>query len=152
MGIMPIATLGGGQSIEYWTRDAVMDRLAAAARTLKALPGAGCFPHSGAAWWPEVVRGFWEVWNALDDADSRRRYASDRNQTRAQPSARAITAMDEALRWIGWVPDRRHCRVLWGAALGVKPGRLAREMGVSREIIRVWRTVALDQIVRRLNA
>lgn len=149
---MLTATMAGGRELEFWTRDAVTERLSDAARTLKALPASGCFPQNGAIYWPEVVRGFWEVWNALDDADSRKRYAEDRNYVRVPPRAAAIDKMDEALRWLAWVADRRHVRVLWASAIGVKPGRLAREMGVSRELVRIWRRQALDQIVCRLNA
>lgn len=152
MGIMPTATLKNGQTLAYWDRDAVMERLAEAARTLKAMPGTGCFPHNGSAWWPEVIRGFWEVWNVLEGPETRRQYAEERNYVRLPPRAAAIDRMDQSLRWLNWVDDRRQVRVLWALALGIKPGRLRVEMGVSREMIRIWKHRALDQIVCRLNA
>ncbi len=146
----PIATLADGSTVSFWTREAVLDRLQEAARTLKALPAHGCFPGSNKAAWPEVVRSFWEVWNVLDDG-GRTRLGRERNHVRPRPSSQAIDQMDEALTWLGCVPDRRHVRVLWGRALGVRTGRLAQEFGVNRDTIRVWRDAALDQIVRRLN-
>jgi hypothetical protein len=132
----------------------VAERLAAAARTLRALPATGCFPRGLAARWPEPVRGFWEVWNALDGADERRRYAEARHAKASRPvapSAAAIDAMDEALRWLAWIEDRRQVRLLWALALGVKPGRLARELGVSRQTVAVWRRAALERLACRLN-
>ena len=59
--------------------------------------------------------------------------------------------MDEALGWLAWIEDRRQVRLLWALALGVKPGRLAREFGVSRQTLAVWRRAALERLVGRLN-
>lgn len=150
--IQPVARLPDGQTVAYWTAEAVWQRLQEAARTLKALPATGCFPHNGAIWWPDVVRSFWDIWNSLDDDDSRKRYADDRNRAKVAPLPSAITAMDEALRWLGWIQDRRQIRALWGLALGARPGRVARELGVHRSTLAGWKREALDRIVRRLNA
>lgn len=146
------AELADGRVVTAWSRAAVAERLADAARTLKALPAQGCFPRALGARWPAVVRGFWEVWNAMEDADARRDYAASRHRTPAAPSAAAIDAMDEALAWLGWVEDRRHVRAAWALALGVKPGRVARELGVSRQTVSVWQRGVLERIARRLNA
>ncbi len=150
-----VAQLADGRLVAAWSRQAVADRLADAARTLKALPAAGCFPGGLAARWPEIVRGFWEVWNALDGGPARRRYAEARNrdqsQARPRPSAAAIDAMDEALTWLAWVPDRRHVRATWALALGLRPGRVAQELGVSRQTLATWHRASLEAIVQQLN-
>jgi len=148
------ARFADGRQVAAWSRDAVAERLAEAARTLRALPATGCFPRGLAAYWPEPVRGFWEVWNALEGEADRQRYAESRLARAARPaapSAAAIDAMDEALRWLAWIEDRRQVRLLWGLALGVKPGRLARELGVSRQTVAVWRRAALERVACRLN-
>lgn len=145
------ATLADGRPVTAWSREAVAQRLAEAARTLKALPAAGCFPRGLGARWPEVVRGFWEVWNALEGEAGRRRFAAERNHRPATPGAAAIDAMDEALGWLGWLEDRRHARLLWGLALGARPGRLAQELGVSRQTAHAWSRQALERIALRLN-
>lgn len=146
----PTATLADGSTVSFWTREAVLDRLQEAARTLKALPAHGCFPGGNKAAWPEVVRSFWEVWNVLDDG-GRTRLGRERNHVRPRPSSQAIDQMDEALTWLAWVRDRRHVRVLWGLALGLKPGRLAQEAGVHRSTIASWKSEALAAIVQQLN-
>lgn len=146
------ARLADGQVVAAWSREAVAERLADAARTLKALPAKGCFPQVLGARWPAVVRGFWEVWNALEDAAARRDYARERHRAQAVPSAAAIDAMDEALGWLGWIEDRRHLRAAWALALGVKPGRVAQELGVSRQTVNVWQRGVLERIARQLNA
>jgi hypothetical protein len=148
------AHFADGRQVAAWSREAVAERLAAAARTLRALPATGCFPRGLAASWPEPVRGFWEVWNALEGEADRQRYTESRHAPAARPaapSAAAIDAMDEALRWLAWIEDRRQVRLLWGLALGVKPGRLARELGVSRQTVAVWRRAALERLAVRLN-
>lgn len=150
-----VARFADGREVAVWSREAVALRLAEAARTLKALPDTGCFPQRLAARWPAVVRGFWEVWNALDGELARQRYAEARHEEqlgRAAPRAAAIDAMDEALSWIGWLDDRRHARVLWALALGLKPGRVGREMGITRQTVSVWQRNGLELIVQRLNA
>jgi len=150
-----VAQLADGRQVAAWSREAVAERLASAARTLRALPAAGCFPRGLAAHWPEPIRGFWEVWNALDGEAGRQRYTEARHARAARPaapSAAAIDAMDEALRWLSWIEDRRQVRLLWGLALGVKPGRIARELGVSRQTAAVWRRAALERLAGRLNA
>lgn len=149
-----VARFADGREIAVWSREAVALRLVDAARTLKSLPATGCFPQRLAARWPAVVRSFWEVWNALDGESARRRYAEARHeeqQGRVAPSAAAIDAMDEALSWIGCLTDRRYARVLWALALGLKPGRVGREMGITRQTVVVWQRGALEHIVRRLN-
>ena len=147
-----VARLADGQVATAWSREVVALRLQDAARTLKALPAADCFPKGLAARWPEVVRGFWEVWNALEGETARRGYARERHRAAAAPSASAIDAMDEALGWLAWIPDRRHCRALWALALGLKPGRVARELGVSRQTVGAWQRGALEGLAQRLNA
>lgn len=149
-----VAQLADGRQVAAWSREAVAERLASAAGTLRALPAAGCFPRGLAAHWPEPIRGFWEVWNALDGEAGRQRYTEARHARAARPaapSAAAIDAMDEALSWIGWLTDRRYARVLWALALGLKPGRVGREMGITRQTVVVWQRGALEHIVRRLN-
>jgi hypothetical protein len=70
----------GGYSAPY-----VEDRLERAGRTLLALPWAGCFPAGFTCLWPEVAGG------------ASRRYAV--------PSISAVSAMDEAYRWITLITD-----------------------------------------------
>ncbi len=70
----------GGYSANY-----VESRLEAAGRTLLALPWAGCFPAGFSCLWPETTGG------------EPRRYAV--------PSMSAVTAMDEAYRWVGLITD-----------------------------------------------
>lgn len=145
------ARLADGRTLVAWSRESVAERLEDAARTLKALPATGCFPSSRTTRWPEVVRGFWEIWNALEGAAARRRYAESRNRRVAAPSAEAIDAMDETLSWLGWIEDRRKVRVLWGRAAGIRGTLLARELGVHRQTVTAWHREALETIARRLN-
>lgn len=151
----PTATLANGQQLAYWTRDAVMDRLQEAARTLRNLPGAGCFPGGNRAAWPPVVQDMLEALQGSigddDFTDRRRSLENSRNRVRSRPTPQAISRLDETLAWLAWIPDRRHVRVLWARATGIKTGRLARELQVNRDTVRVWGRYALDRIVQALN-
>ncbi len=143
--------LPDGSRQQVWSRDAVAERLEEAARTLKSLPTKGCFPKGLAAQWPEVVRGFWETWNALPDQGARRSFAEDRLAAVVIPSAAAIDRMDQTLGWLCWIGERRKVRVLWARALGVRPTLLARSLGCHRDTVTAWQRQGLEQIARRLN-
>ncbi len=141
------ARLSDGQQVTFWTAEAVMERIEEAADTLRKLPGgvdAGVY--SG---WPDIVRGFWEVWNSLDE-EGRKAMERERHEARGRPTSHKIDEMDEALSWLLWVDPRKR-RVLWASAIGIGTGKLGRQMRVNRETIRRWKRQGLHQIVGRLN-
>ena len=78
-------------NLEYVDAPYVIGRLEKAGQTLIALPGTGTRPAAYRVMWPEF-------WTAVEDmaAAEKTRYPV--------PSAAAITAMDEAFRWIELIP------------------------------------------------
>lgn len=147
----PTATLANGQQLAYWTRDAVWERLQEAARTLAIMPIQGALPGRMKSLMPNTIPSFWEAMNSMTP-EEREQWIEERNRgQRARPLPAAVDRMDEVLRWMAAVSEARQRQVTWALALGLKPGRIARELGVHRETVRLWKHQTLDQIVRRLN-
>ncbi len=117
----------------------VKARLIEAAQTLKHLPGTRSKPGGYQSAWPEVVLNFWDAYDLESPPDRP-----------SCPSPAAIKRMDEVLNWIYWIKQPRHRQVVWARSLGVKPGGLARRMGVHRETIRAWYKAGVRDIAERL--
>lgn len=78
------------------TADEVVSRLEDAGRTLMRLPGSG-WSTGARTYWPDIVREQMEAYG-WTDAELRL----------GPPSAAEISAMDEALRWLGYIPEDRY--------------------------------------------
>lgn len=148
----PTARLPDGQTVPYWTAEAVWQRLQEAARTLSIMPIQGALPGRMRSLMPNTIPSFWEAMNSMSP-EEREQWIEERNRgQRARPLPAAVDRMDEALAWMAAVEPVQHRQAMWALALGMKPGRVARELGVHRETLRLWKRTVLDQIVRRLNA
>jgi hypothetical protein len=145
--------------LEY-TADVVRLRLQEAGRTLLSMPGSGCFPAGYRNNWPQVVHA------ALD---------AYREEEIDQPGARDVTRMDEALRWIAFIPlqpgrqgsgetwsrhggalvrrvvmmrsliNPRTGREIWSAR------RIGEALGTSHTQVGRWYDQGIDRIVVALN-
>lgn len=123
-----------------WSSAAVIERLAEAARVLRAMPGVPG-PSSRVAMQVDVVRSFWEA------------YGMERARTvAAMPSGAAIDRADEALQWLpllGLVEDRL---LVWARAHGVKWRHLERRFALTERGLRKRHRRAIMTIVLALNA
>lgn len=122
----------------------VEDRLADAGRALLALPHAGCFPA-----------GFRTLWPGSGEASARGDFL---------PSPAEISAMDEAYRWVGLLPDMDERRLVLMRSL-VRPGspaaprryvwtwrRLRRTTGRHPDTLKAIWGRGIDRIARALNS
>ncbi|WP_428485970.1 DUF6362 family protein [Rhodopila sp.] len=124
--------------------------LEAAGKTLLALPGCGFSPGLSAGGL-DVVRNAIEAygWTELPIRPP-------------VPRARAISEMDQALRWLSLIPNDRYVlRRIVGARLLVHPvtdrhlftwRRVGKVLGCDYRAIQRWHAEAIDLIVRALHA
>jgi y4mF family transcriptional regulator len=96
------------------TTSEVENRLAGAGQALLALPHAGCFPA-----------GFRTLWPGSGETSARGDFL---------PSPAEISAMDEAYRWVGLLPDADERRLVLMRSL-VRPG----SAGAPRRYVWSWR-------------
>jgi hypothetical protein len=145
--------------LSYYTAEYVAGRLEQAGRALLALPASRCMPAGMKSAWPEYVQTMWEAFNP-DDTDAERR-AADREALRpGPPSARAISDMDEAYRWITLVDDVPVRKILLLRSL-VDPmtdkprfswRRLHRQFGLHIDTLQRKHSRGVEQIANRLNS
>jgi hypothetical protein len=101
-----------------WSVTDVADRLEQAAHTLRRLPPVKVQGFKSN--WPEVLRDVHEA------------YGWDGARVRlGPPTARQITEMDEALRWLMWL-ERYEVRLVWLRASCVRWKVIERRLGFSR--------------------
>lgn len=127
--------------IEFFDGEYVKICLEEAAETLRALRVNGLFPAKHKSCWPDVVQNFMDAYGYDDEA-----------VRLGVPTSRRISQMDVVLDWLNHVNDRRHIVVLWGRAMGVKPGRIASSLRINRETVRRWHLRGIDDIVCKLNS
>ena len=126
------------------TASEVEARLANAGQALLALPHAGCFPA-----------GFRTLWPGYDEASSHGSFL---------PSPAEISAMDEAYRWVGLLPDVDERRLVLMRSL-VRPGspgsprryvwswrRLRKSTGRHPDTLKAIWGRGIDRIARALNS
>lgn len=112
-------------------------RMIAAESTLRRLPEP--MLRGFGSGWPDVVR------------DSVESYGYTPTKVRAAPSARDISAMQEAMQWLLWIaPIER--RIVWGMAELRPIERLARANGMSQADAGLAWQAGLIAIAHRLNA
>jgi len=110
----------------------IEERLAEAGRVLLTLPWSGCFPAGFRCLWP----------------DQRGPSAS-----RRMPTAREISAMDEAYRWTSFIADQDERRLVLMRSLifeDVATGR-TRTTGLHPDTLKARWGRGIDRIVRGLN-
>lgn len=124
-----------------WTADEVKYQLKEAADTLKAMRLSGRdFPSVKQTYWPDVVRDAMDCYG-YDAATLRRPI----------PDAEKIDRMDRALPWLLWL-EKEQRRIVWARSSGI-PWRYLEDMdGRSDRTLRGIYGLAIDVIVRRLNA
>lgn len=133
-----------------WDAALVIYRLEEAGATLLALPTRGLRPADAGAAWPDVVHQAAEAYG----------YTGEQIRP-AVPSAAAITRMDEALRWVGLIPDqRRVLRRIVGARSLIAPltgrhlfswRRIGETIGADHRAVQRWHAEGIDTITSRLN-
>ena len=122
----------------------------------------GAFPHDSRSRWPEILRGYEDVFTALIGASDavKADFSDHHNRVRVTPTAAAVGRMDEVLGWLWWIDDPRKRRLCLSRAL-VHPvsGRhiasyrkLGRIFGLHHDTVRLWHERALSEIARRLTA
>lgn len=73
------------------------------------------------------------------------------------PSSAEISRMDEAMQWPGLIVHRLpkvmygKRRVIWYKSLGLRTGRVARHLGVTRETVRRWWDDGCAEIAQGLS-
>lgn len=124
------------KSSKHLSMTDVADRLEQAAQTLRRLP-------------PVRVRGYFGAWPPIMHEAI---YAYGWEETRIKlgpPSARHISEMDEALRWLMWL-EREEVTLVWLRACDLKWKKIHRILGWSvRKLQYDWR-IALAKIEYRL--
>ena len=120
----------------------VEDRLAEAGRVLLALPWSGCFPAGFRCLWPD--QGGPSAW-------------------RRMPTAREISAMDEAYRWTSFIANQDERRLVLMRSLIFDDAvsghsryvwtwrRLRRTTGLHPDTLKARWGRGIDRIVRGLN-
>ncbi|MBF0602158.1 MAG: hypothetical protein HQL07_00525 [Nitrospirae bacterium] len=123
-----------------WTLKMVADRMEEAASTLRRLPMAGVKPREYGNSWPSVIHDAKEAygWN---DAVVRI----------GQPSAEAITRMDEVMEWLRWL-NQEQVKLVWLRATRI-PWKLI-EVRFAYDRSTAWRkwNIALNCIASRLKS
>jgi len=115
----------------------VADRIEQAAHTLRRLPKVAVQGYFSA--WPPIVHEAMQAYG----------WENVRVQP-GPPSARHISEMDEALRWLMWL-ERDEVRIVWLRACGIRWKNIGRLLGWSvRKMQYDWH-VALFKIVHRLG-
>jgi hypothetical protein len=119
----------------------VEERLADAGRVLLALPWSGCFPAGYRALWPDQ---------------------GGPSANRRMPTAREISAMDEAYRWTSFIADQDERRLVLMRSLIFEDAegrsryvwtwrRLRRTTGLHSDTLKARWGRGIDRIVRGLN-
>jgi len=119
----------------------VEERLADAGRVLLALPWSGCFPAGYRALWP---------------------HQGGPSAGRRMPTAREISAMDEAYRWTSFIADQDERRLVLMRSLIFEDAegrsryvwtwrRLRRTTGLHSDTLKARWGRGIDRIVRGLN-
>ena len=118
----------------------VADEMKDAMRTLRRLPAPrNSAPGPYRSAWPDIVRSPAEVYAA-----------HSATMPRIRPSAQAIARMDRALSWLMLV-DQRERKILMAKAGGVPNRELARELGCSKDKVRLDHLVALLRISQMIG-
>lgn len=150
------ALLPDGQSVAFWTREAVIERLREALRTLSLLPvdrpagSRSCMPQvvqRPEDWFPQPGSPtFKQEWRYVLE-----RIEEERHRFRAVPTAASIDRMEEALSWQSYVSPRDKWRALAGYAMGARGSQIAFKLHTSKRTALRWKDEAADMIVRELN-
>ena len=96
--------------------DDIKSRITEASETLRALPRDHLFPSLSVTSWPDVVQSYAEAYGHTDEV-----------YKLPVPSARDITRMDEAIRWVHLLSKWDRV-IVWGIAAGIPVTVLARKM------------------------
>lgn len=128
----------------------VIYRLEEAGRTLLSLPNVGCMPAGYKSNWPEVVHAALEAYG----------YTPEMAKAPC-PSPKKIGRMDEAMRWVAFIPEARsqHRRIVLMRSL-VHPiterhrwswRRLGDTFGWDRRAVQLWHGQGIDMIVNEMR-
>jgi hypothetical protein len=133
----------------------VITRLEEAGMTLLTIPMSGYSTTMRTAW-PETIQNAFEAFNPDDPLP-----IVDPLRRRARPDSARISRMDEAFRWLGFVPaDRIVIRQIVGARCLVDPvserhifswRRLANKFQIDRGMVQRRHAEGIDLIVSRLH-
>ena len=107
-----------GAEPSSWTAESVIERLAAAAETLRRLPDPARGPSRLSSRWPDILRRTVESFNTEAE-----RAAFHRAAAHAPADAREIDLLEETLTWISWIEGDLQ-KLIWLRACGVRWWRL----------------------------
>ena len=124
----------------------VIDRLAEAAATLRALPGATGRPSQRMTAWPEIVRATWEAFGLARDTGYRSYRAPP-----AVPAAAAIDRADEAFAWLVAL-DRRAAAIVWLRACGFTWIKIAERCQMTERWARHLYLDAIGEIAKKTTS
>lgn len=123
---------------ETWTEQMIADRLIEAARTMRRLPAVKVQGYASA--WPEML---------FSDIEKMQMELKP-EQWPAMPEQ--ITRMEEACRWLRWVPNLNDRRLLWLRAERVQWKLICVKLGIGRTAANERWKNGLYLIIRSLNA
>jgi len=131
-----------GAKVDYgaalWSVAAIIERLEAAAATLRDMRMVGMRPRGYAVAWPDVVRNVWEA-GLTAEVDVRP----------GVPSPASIDMADSVIGWL-LLLDERQRRIVWARANRVKWKRIARMFDKSERCVQLWHKAAILCLVERL--
>ena len=140
---------GANGGAEFHTAETIAARLEEAGETLLCLPPGGY-----------TTRLRTSSWNVLDNAAEAYGTTSTRLPPPVPPAAR-ITRMDEALSWLGLIPDDKYVlRRIVASRMLVSPHtgrhlfpwrRLATLLGADHKAIQRWHAQGIDILVGAVN-
>lgn len=107
----------------------VFEQIRRAARTLRRLPRVEV--KNRFCNWPDIIRSFHDAygWN-------------DPERPKVVPTARQLSEMDEAIRWLAWLSGfgEEYSRILWARAEGLSWRQIATATGLCKDTCRErWR-------------
>ena len=144
----------GADGGEFHTAETIAARLEEAGETLLCLPPGGYTTRLRTSTWPSSFG------NVLDNAAEAYGTTSTRLRPPVPPAAR-ITRMDEALSWLGLIPDEKYVlRRIVASRMLVSPHtgrhlfpwrRLATLLGADHKAIQRWHAQGIDILVGAVN-
>jgi hypothetical protein len=126
------------KSKEKWKVTDIADRLEQAAYTMRRMPKVTVKGYGSA--WPDVVREFTEAYGY-----------NEAEVSLGPPTAKHITEMDEAMRWLLWI-EKDEVRLIWLRANCLRWKLIATRMGWGVTKLKTDWKIAIVKIAHILNS
>ena len=143
-----------GAELRSWSAERVIERLAAAAETLRRLPDPARGPRRLHSQWPDILRRTVESFNTEAE-----RAAFHRAAKYAPADARETDLLEETMTWLCWIEGDLQ-KLIWLRACGVRWWRLelrqwrlrTQRRRYDRKTLAFHHSRGIAAIVSRLNA